>query len=270
MWVRGRESDHEPMTPRPQHPSHELAARRPDDRGATIVEYALLLALIAVVSIGALSFLGRSASESFEDAAGSIGIGDDADPGGGDGPGPGPGGGDGPGPGPGGGDGPGPGGGDGPGPGGPDGPGAPGGDDEGVGGEEIENPEENEPPAASTEFADWSANRSGNSHNWTSNVTLSVAGSDGAPLQGSAQVKVLVTSTGRDRFGRSYTNTEERMVAINNGSGSTSDSLRDGRANRNHPSITSVRYEIVDVTPVAGGTGVGWDGNGASITILAP
>ena len=36
-----------------------------DERGASLVEYALLVALIAVVCIAAISFLGRGASTRF-------------------------------------------------------------------------------------------------------------------------------------------------------------------------------------------------------------
>ena len=36
-----------------------------DERGASLVEYALLVALIAVVCIAAIAFLGRSASTRF-------------------------------------------------------------------------------------------------------------------------------------------------------------------------------------------------------------
>ena len=43
-----------------------LRARFADDeRGASLVEYALLVALIAVVCIVAVSFLGRKASSNF-------------------------------------------------------------------------------------------------------------------------------------------------------------------------------------------------------------
>ena len=43
-----------------------LRARFGDtDRGASMVEYALLVALIAVVCIGAIKVLGQSASSSF-------------------------------------------------------------------------------------------------------------------------------------------------------------------------------------------------------------
>lgn len=36
-----------------------------NERGASLVEYALLVALIAVVCIAAITFLGRSASQRF-------------------------------------------------------------------------------------------------------------------------------------------------------------------------------------------------------------
>lgn len=41
-----------------------------DDRGASLVEYALLVALIAVVCILAITFLGKEASERFS----SVGV----------------------------------------------------------------------------------------------------------------------------------------------------------------------------------------------------
>ena len=43
-----------------------------DERGASLVEYALLVALIAVVCIGAVSFLGTSASSKFSNIGSSI------------------------------------------------------------------------------------------------------------------------------------------------------------------------------------------------------
>ncbi|HEX4820144.1 MAG TPA: Flp family type IVb pilin [Acidimicrobiales bacterium] len=42
------------------------------DHGASLVEYALLLALIAVVCIAAISFLGSTASTSFTRDANSL------------------------------------------------------------------------------------------------------------------------------------------------------------------------------------------------------
>ncbi len=42
------------------------------ERGAALVEYALLLALIAVVCIVALDFLGDEAAEKFSDVGNSI------------------------------------------------------------------------------------------------------------------------------------------------------------------------------------------------------
>jgi pilus assembly protein Flp/PilA len=42
-----------------------LRARFNDERGASLVEYALLVALIAVVCIVAVGFLGSTASDTF-------------------------------------------------------------------------------------------------------------------------------------------------------------------------------------------------------------
>ncbi|HEV3227230.1 MAG TPA: Flp family type IVb pilin [Acidimicrobiales bacterium] len=50
-----------------------LRARFDQDRGASLVEYALLLALIAVVCIAAVTLLGSNASSSFSRDATSVG-----------------------------------------------------------------------------------------------------------------------------------------------------------------------------------------------------
>jgi len=50
----------------------EATTSRWDDAGASLVEYALLLALIAVVCIGALSFFGGTSSGSVNSSADSI------------------------------------------------------------------------------------------------------------------------------------------------------------------------------------------------------
>jgi len=49
-----------------------LTARIDDDRGASLVEYALLVALIAVVCIAAVTALGGSASDKFTEVGNSI------------------------------------------------------------------------------------------------------------------------------------------------------------------------------------------------------
>jgi pilus assembly protein Flp/PilA len=49
-----------------------LRARFDDERGASLVEYALLVALIAVVCIAAITLLGTAASSKFSTVAGSI------------------------------------------------------------------------------------------------------------------------------------------------------------------------------------------------------
>ena len=43
-----------------------------DERGASMVEYALLLALIAVVCIAAVKTLGQSASQKFTDVSTNV------------------------------------------------------------------------------------------------------------------------------------------------------------------------------------------------------
>jgi len=51
-----------------------LRARFSDsERGASLVEYALLVALIAVICIVALRFLGNSASNTFDSVGDSVG-----------------------------------------------------------------------------------------------------------------------------------------------------------------------------------------------------
>ena len=52
--------------------SNWLRAHIDDDRGASLVEYALLVALIAVVCIAAVTLLGNNASSKFDSAANSI------------------------------------------------------------------------------------------------------------------------------------------------------------------------------------------------------
>ena len=49
-----------------------LRAKFDEERGASLVEYALLVALIAVVCIAAVTLLGNNASSKFSTVAGSI------------------------------------------------------------------------------------------------------------------------------------------------------------------------------------------------------
>jgi pilus assembly protein Flp/PilA len=49
-----------------------FTSRTRSDRGASLVEYAMLLALIAVVCIGALSFFGGGNAGSIDTSANSI------------------------------------------------------------------------------------------------------------------------------------------------------------------------------------------------------
>jgi pilus assembly protein Flp/PilA len=50
-----------------------LTAKVDSDRGASLVEYALLVALIAVVCIAAVTTLGSNASSKFDTVGSSIG-----------------------------------------------------------------------------------------------------------------------------------------------------------------------------------------------------
>jgi pilus assembly protein Flp/PilA len=49
-----------------------LTSRCKTDRGASLVEYALLVALIAVVCIAAVTLLGKNASSKFSSVASAI------------------------------------------------------------------------------------------------------------------------------------------------------------------------------------------------------
>jgi len=50
-----------------------VLSRIDDDRGASLVEYALLLALLAMVCIAAVSALGDTTSASFSEAVSQLG-----------------------------------------------------------------------------------------------------------------------------------------------------------------------------------------------------
>ncbi len=49
-----------------------LRARFDDEKGASLVEYALLLALIAVVCIGAITILGGNANDKFSEIGSAV------------------------------------------------------------------------------------------------------------------------------------------------------------------------------------------------------
>lgn len=52
--------------------AHMLMTQKKDDRGATAVEYGLIVALIAVVIIVAVALLGSNLSDTFDDVASSV------------------------------------------------------------------------------------------------------------------------------------------------------------------------------------------------------
>lgn len=51
---------------------NDLKVRAQEERGATAVEYALMVALIAVVIIAAVTFLGEAAEDSFDQTGQAI------------------------------------------------------------------------------------------------------------------------------------------------------------------------------------------------------
>ena len=55
-----------------QYLSAWLQTRASDERGASLVEYALLLALIAVVCIAAIGFIGSAANDNFNSTGSAI------------------------------------------------------------------------------------------------------------------------------------------------------------------------------------------------------
>jgi len=52
--------------------THVRARLSSDERGASLVEYALLVALIAVICIVAIAFLGNAASSKFSTVGSSV------------------------------------------------------------------------------------------------------------------------------------------------------------------------------------------------------
>jgi Flp pilus assembly pilin Flp len=62
------------MSHDPDHAVDRSPSERPElaERGASLVEYALLVALIALVCIGAVSYLGTTTSDDFSTNAESL------------------------------------------------------------------------------------------------------------------------------------------------------------------------------------------------------
>jgi pilus assembly protein Flp/PilA len=50
----------------------DLLVKKEDEKGASLVEYALLVALVAVVAIGAVTLLGTSVSTKFSIVASAV------------------------------------------------------------------------------------------------------------------------------------------------------------------------------------------------------
>ena len=62
------------VTPRVTSTRHRIVRRRDqaDERGASLVEYALLIALIALVMVGAVTLLGDTTATSINGSSSSI------------------------------------------------------------------------------------------------------------------------------------------------------------------------------------------------------
>ena len=54
------------------HEDDTPTAGQRDDRGASLVEYALLVALIAIVCISAVTYFGEATSSSIDDSASQL------------------------------------------------------------------------------------------------------------------------------------------------------------------------------------------------------
>lgn len=218
------------------------------ERGASLAEYALLVGLVAVVAVGALSFLGSTAEATLERAGGEIGsqpsgaddssgdetAGDETaggDSSGGD----------------------------------SSGDDSSGGDSSGGDGSEAGT----QPPAATKTNGTGSSTRQGNK--WNAQADFTLYGTDGQPLQvgnAQAQVKVMWTYTSWD--GESHTQ-EYKTTQAQLGADGTVTFVDKGFETKPGHNVTSVSYQIVDVfyywptnPPVK------WDGEKAYVRIDAP
>ena len=70
MW--GRDWEEETLLLSYEFTRAWLVSRCKTDRGASLVEYALLVALIAVVCIVAITFLGKKASSKFSSVGSAV------------------------------------------------------------------------------------------------------------------------------------------------------------------------------------------------------
>lgn len=208
-----------------------------------MAEYGLLVGLVAVVSLGAITYLGESAEGAFEAAGNEIdggGAGASADGGGGGAPGP-----------------------TTPGPTTP-GPTVP-----------TTTPASistTAPPAttttttpsysgpASAVFSDVSATKSGS--NWRSKATVTLTGTGGEPIPDGAVVKINVVRIDEKRRGDDVTTTETITRTVTG-----------GRIVLDHQhsgdQVDEVQYRVVDVT-FSDPSGPQWDRKKPTVTIDAP
>ncbi|MDZ7674455.1 MAG: hypothetical protein U5K30_05245 [Acidimicrobiales bacterium] len=217
-------------------------SEREDDRGATLVEYALLVAVIALAAVGPLRALNDNTEDRFEESAGDFdsaqpllapgtpaddGDGDDAD----------------------------------------DGSGGDGGDEDGAGGDEDDA---DTGDGGGTTFVD-SSSELHNRNKWTAAATVEVHGTDGQPLTGvSAGLRVRVVTVYRTHDGqlgeRSWgtrANLADGLVTFEQGNLNTG-------ANGQEP-IEEVRFEVTGIDYYyPSNPEIPWDGVSPSVTVDAP
>lgn len=70
--IRASMSD-DRLNPRQQNQDRSARQSEQDEKGANLVEYVLLAALIAVVCIAAVQFVGNQASRTFNEVASHVG-----------------------------------------------------------------------------------------------------------------------------------------------------------------------------------------------------
>lgn len=244
-----------------------LSRFRLADRGASVAEYALLVALISVVAIGAIKALGDSSSDGFTDAA--SGIGEDSE---GAGPHPGPppsvpDGGSGGGPGDDGGD-----------LGGSGGSGGSGGTTTTTAPPATVPPTTTPAPTTSTTTppasgsSGWSgAKATPNGNKWNSQATVKIFGTNGEPLTGvNAGVQIRVVQVYRTWDGKLAEQSWTDQATLVNGEATFSNNALARPADGTWH-VVAMRYEVVNVVYYyPHNPTIGWDGGKPATTVLAP
>lgn len=242
-----------------------MFSRPLSDRGATLAEYALLVALVSVTSVGALEVLGNSTSAGIEDAASRIGVAEGGpseppsppspptapprEPGGGGGAG--------------------------------------GGGGSGGGASPTTTstvppstvPPTTQPPAVTTTTtppppvqSGWDANSTRRGNKWGATGTVTIYGTDGKPLDlPSAQVQIRVVREYRTWDGHFGEQSHLTQASISSDGKATF--VDDGHSMPAPGTwhTYAVRYEVVQVFYYyPSNPAVRWDGHQAEVRVLAP